>query len=72
MTYLETCSKTEQKSVIRLLVAEQRKPSERFRRIFAMYEEACSSQKMPTNGLNYSRKNRKMFLMTTGQENLLE
>ena len=53
MADLEICSRIEQRSVIKVLVAEQCKPSEIFRRMSAVYEEACFSQKMCTNGLNY-------------------
>jgi len=73
MADLESCSRIEQRSVIKFLVEEQCKPSEIFRRMSAVYEKACFSQKMFTNGLNYySRKDRKMFSMKTGQEDLEE
>ena len=71
MTDLKSCSRIEQRSVIKFLVAEQCKPSDIFRRMSDMYEEACCSQKMSTNRLNYS-KDEKMFLMKTGQEDLQE
>ena len=59
----------EQRSVITFL-EEQCKPSEIFRRMSAVCEEACFSQKMFTNGLDYSKKDGKMFLIRTGQEDL--
>jgi len=60
MADLESCSRIEQRSVIKFLVAEQCKPNKIFRRMSAVYEEACFSQKMFTNGLNYSRKDEKI------------
>ena len=45
MADLESCSRIELRSVIKLLVAEQRKPSEIFRRMSDVYEETCFSQK---------------------------
>jgi len=56
--------------VIKFLVAEQCKPSEIFKRMSVVYEGACFNQKKFTNGLNYSRKDGKMFSMKTGQEDL--
>ena len=41
----ESCSRIEQRSVIKFLVAEQCKPSEIFRKMSDVYEEACFSQK---------------------------
>ena len=58
--------------MIKFLVAEQCKPSEIFRRISDVYEEACFCQKMSTNRLIYSKKDGKMFSMKTGQEDLQE
>ena len=72
MADLESCSRLKQRLVIKFLVVEHCKPSEIFRKMSYMYEEACVSQKMSTNGLNYSKQDRKMFLMETGQKDLCE
>ena len=48
------CSKLEQRSVIKFLLVEKCKSYEIYRRIHAVYREACFSQKMFTNGLNTS------------------
>ena len=50
MADLEICSRVEQKSVRKFLVAELSKPSEIFRRMSDVYEEACFSQKMSKMG----------------------
>ena len=63
MADLESCSRVEQRSVRKFLVAELSKPSEIFRRMSDVYDEACFSQKMSTNGLNYSKNDGKMFSM---------
>jgi len=76
MADLESCSRIEQRSVIKFLVAEQCKPSANQ----VKYLEECrlcmkkhvSAKKMFTNGLNYSRKDGKMFSMKAGQEDLQE
>ena len=46
------CSKLEQKSIIKLLMAEKSKPCEIYKRICGVYGEACFNQKMFTNGIN--------------------
>ena len=51
MADLESRSRIEQISVIKFLVAEQCKPSEIFRRMSDVYEEACFSQKCLQMGL---------------------
>ena len=68
MVELEICSKIEQRSVIKFLVAEKCKPNEIFR-TFAVYEKACFNSKMSTNELNYSREENRLS-MKTGQEDL--
>ena len=71
MAELESCSRIEQRLVIKFLVAEQCKPSEIFRRTSDVYEEAYFSQK---NVYKWATlfKGRKMFSMKTGQEDLQE
>ena len=45
-------SRLEQRSVIKFLVAEKCKPCKIYWRMYDIYEEACFSTKMFTNGLN--------------------
>ena len=45
------CSRIEQRSLIKFLLAEKCKPREIYRRICDVYGEACFSQKMFTSGL---------------------
>ena len=47
------CSRLEQRSVIKFLVADKCKPCEIYRRMCDVYWEACFSQKSLKNGLNY-------------------
>ena len=72
MADLESCSNIEERSMIKFLVAEECKTSEIFKRMSVFMKKHVSAKKMSTNELNYSRKDKNIFLINTGQKDLQE
>ena len=69
MSDLESSSRIEERSVIKFLV-EQCKLREIFKRMSAVYEEAYFSQKHVYRRTKLFKKEEKMLLIKTSQEDL--